>query len=124
MANASNALAECEQHFKSENAKEKSELLTAYKEKLAEKDRLIAAQDEELKVNMSMDWVFIYMFFYRAFLLQLVQQQFREVEAVLETLQSSCLEPENPNNLDRNYFLTVSTFWQTTDKWNNVLPQI
>lgn len=55
MANASNALAECEQHFKSENAKEKSELLTAYKEKLAEKDRLIAAQDEELKVNMSMD---------------------------------------------------------------------
>ena len=65
MANASNALAECEQHFKSENAKEKSELLTAYKEKLAEKDRLIAAQDEELKVNMSMDWwVIIYMFFF------------------------------------------------------------
>ena len=38
MANASKALAECEQHFKSENAKEKSELLTAYKEKLAETD--------------------------------------------------------------------------------------
>ena len=54
---------------------------------------------------------YLHVFFYRALLLQLVQQQFREVESVLETLQSSCLEPDNPNNLERNYFLTVSTFF-------------